>query len=423
MSLALAAYRGLTRLAEPLAPALLDLRARDGKEDPERLVERLGRPGAPRPAGPLVWLHGVSVGETLSLLPLVTRLRERRPDLTLLVTSGTVTSAALLAERLPAGVIHQFAPVDAPGAVHRFLEHWRPDVGVLVESEIWPNLICGARAAGVQLALVSARITERSARNWSRFPRAARVLLESFSLILTQDEASAARIEALGGRAAGVANLKLAGLPLACDPGEFARLSAAIGDRAVITAASTHPGEETPIAQAVSGLPGQPLLIVVPRHPGRGPAIARRLRDLGLAVALRSAAEPLAADTQVYVADSLGEMGLFLRLADAVVMGGGFGQGVGGHNPLEPARLGKPTVSGPDVSNWGEVYRDLTNADAARIVETPEDLPGALTPFVLDPDHAAAAGERARRAAAVADVGLDRLWAALTPLLPPGGRR
>lgn len=418
MSLTLSIWRVLTGLAEPLAPWLLESRTRDGKEDPERRGERLGHAGVARPAGPLVWLHGVSVGETLSLIPLVERLREQRPDLTVLVTSGTVTSAALLAERLPAGVIHQYAPVDVPGAVGRFLDHWRPALGVFVESELWPNLIIAARDVDVRLALVSARITERTARNWSRLPGAAREILGAFDLILTQDEASAERVELLGGRVAGVANLKLVGRPLGHDAAEFSSLSAAIGDRAVVTAASTHPGEEGPIAEAVAGLPGPPLLILAPRHPGRGKLLAERLREAGHVTALRSAGEPLTRKTDIYVADTLGELGLFLRLADVVVMGGSFGEGVGGHNPLEPARLAKPAISGPDVANWGQIYRDLAAAGGVRMINGPEDLAGALAAFVTDPQLAGSVGERARRKASEADVGLERLWTALAPLLP-----
>ena len=421
MALPLKIWRVVARLAEPLAPALLESRTRDGKEDPDRLGERLGRAGLPRPSGPLVWLHGVSVGETLSVIPLVERLRETRPDLAVLVTSGTVTSAALLAERLPAGALHQYAPVDAPGAVDRFLAHWRPALGIFVESELWPNLIGAAHAADVRLALVSARITERTARNWSRLPGAAREILSAFDLILTQDEASAERVELLGGRVGGIANLKLVGRPLGHDGAAFSALSAAIGDRAVVTAASTHPGEEGPIAEAVAGLPGQPLLIMAPRHPGRGKLLAQRLREAGHVTALRSAGEPLTQRTGVYVADTLGELGLFLRLADVVVMGGSFGDGVGGHNPLEPARLGKPAISGPDVANWVQVYRDLTAAGGVRMIKGPADLAAALSDLVADPGLAASVGERARRKAAEADIGLERLWAALAPLLPPRG--
>ena len=186
-TLPLAIYAAATGLLEPLAPALLRRRARAGKEDLGRLAERLGRPALARPAGPLVWLHGVSVGESLSLLPLVEALQARRPDLNLLVTSGTVTSALVVAKRLPKGVIHQFAPVDAPGAASRFLDHWRPDAALLVESELWPNLIVAAKARGVRLALLSARMTQKSADGWTRAPVTARALLQAFDLILPQD--------------------------------------------------------------------------------------------------------------------------------------------------------------------------------------------------------------------------------------------
>ena len=183
MTLPLALYGLATGLAEPLAPFILKRRAKVGREDPLRLDERLGRTRSPRPPGPLVWLHGVSVGETVSLLPLVEGLRARRPDLGLLVTSGTRASAELLGRRLPAGVRHQYVPVDTPGAVRRFLNHWRPDLGVFAESELWPNLILTARRRGTRLVLASARITEGTARTWRRAPASARRLLSAFDLI------------------------------------------------------------------------------------------------------------------------------------------------------------------------------------------------------------------------------------------------
>ncbi|HST90812.1 MAG TPA: glycosyltransferase N-terminal domain-containing protein, partial [Brevundimonas sp.] len=198
MSPALILYRLLTRMLEPLAPRLLDARAREGKEDPVRVDERLGVPSVPRPEGDLVWLHGVSVGETLSLLPVVERFRQVRPDLTVLVTSGTLTSATLMAKRLPPDVIHQFAPVDAPGAVAAFLDHWRPALAVFVESELWPNLILEARRREVRLVLASARITDKTVDGWRRFPGAAREVLAAFDCVLPQDETSATRLESLG---------------------------------------------------------------------------------------------------------------------------------------------------------------------------------------------------------------------------------
>src|SRR5690606_21181197 len=266
---ALIAYRLLTRLLEPLAPRLLDARVRKGKEDPARVDERLGQPGMARPDGPLVWIHGVSVGEALSILPLAERIRKDRPDVTVLVTTGTLTSAQVLASRLPRGVIHQFAPVDAPSAVAAFLDHWRPNVGVFVESELWPNLLTTAQKRGVPLALVSARITDKTAQGWRKAPGMARALMNGFSHVWPQDQDSADRLTALGARVDGQVNLKLSGEPLPYDRGEFSRLSALIDDRPVVVAASTHEHEEMAIVGALDHLADRLFLIVVPRHPER----------------------------------------------------------------------------------------------------------------------------------------------------------
>ncbi|MGA0543951.1 3-deoxy-D-manno-octulosonic acid transferase [Brevundimonas sp. VNH65] len=427
MSPALTLYRLATRLIEPLAPRLLDRRAAQGKEDPARVDERLGVPGVARPDGDLVWLHGVSVGETLSLLPLVERFRRSRPDLTVLVTSGTVTSADLMARRLPPGVIHQYAPIDGPCAVAAFLDHWRPSLGVFVESELWPNLLVEADRRGVRLALVSARVTEKSADGWKRAPGMARRLLSTFDLILPQDPASADRLSAMGGRIDGEVNLKLSGEPLPHDAAAFSRLSAAIGDLPVVVVASTHEAEELALARALSNLAQPICLILVPRHPERGPAIGADLAAAGFAVSLRSLGQAPDADGAVHIADTLGELGLFLRLADVVVMGGSFApalglEPVGGHNPLEPARLGKPTISGPDASNWRAVAALLVEAGGLTVVQTPSDLPAVIAPLLTDPAAAVAMGERARRAAVDAGSGLDRLWTALTPLMPDRGK-
>jgi len=428
VSPALIAYRLLTRMLEPLAPRLLDARAKQGKEDPVRVDERLGLTSVRRPAGDLVWLHGVSVGETLSLLPLVERLRKARPDLTVLVTSGTLTSATLLARRLPPGVIHQFAPVDAPGAVAAFLDHWKPSLAVFVESELWPNLILEARRRGVKLVLASARITEKTVEGWRRFPGPVREILSAFDRILPQDETSAARLESLGARIDGHVNLKLSGEAPPHDPAAFTRLSAAIGDRPVVVAASTHDGEEIALVRALDKLADRLCLIIVPRHPDRTPDIAAALTRDGYRFALRSQGRELDRDTDLYVADTLGEMGLFLRLADVVVMGGSFSASlekppVGGHNPLEPARLGKPAVTGPDMTNWAAVADALVNAGGLIVVQAPWDLPAVLAPLLADEADAKRMGERGRRAAAEAGSGLDRLWDALEPLLPPRVRK
>ena len=265
--LSLRAYQAAAGLASPLARSLLEARARRGKEDPERLEERLGHASAPRPEGPVVWMHGASVGESVSLLPLVAWLAAERPDIGVVVTSGTRASAEIMARRLPAGAVHQYAPIDTPGAVGRFLAHWRPALGVFAESELWPNLILAARAAGVRLALVSARMTAKSARGWSGRPAAARAMLTSFDLVLPQDAATQARLEGLGARVDGRLNLKRAGATLDCDPAELARLRAMIGTRQVMVAVSTHAPEEAMIAAAAGRIASRPLAVIAPRHP------------------------------------------------------------------------------------------------------------------------------------------------------------
>ncbi|HEX6858714.1 MAG TPA: 3-deoxy-D-manno-octulosonic acid transferase [Caulobacteraceae bacterium] len=411
MSLGLGLYRAATALLEPLAGNVLRGRARRGKEDAARLGERLGHASVARPAGRLVWLHAASVGESLSILPLIARLRAERPEVAVLVTSGTVTSAQLLARRLPAGAVHQFAPVDGPRAARRFLDHWRPDLAIFVESELWPNLLRQAKARGCKLALLSARITRESAKGWRRAPGAARALLGAFDLIMAQDSASKARLTALGARTAGVANLKLAGEPLSADAKAVAALKKAIGARRVILAASTHPGEEEMIAACA---PQDALLIVAPRHPERGESVVAALQMMNLATARRSTGEPLTADTRAYVADTLGEMGLLYGVADVAVMGGSFAPGIGGHNPLEPARQGVPVVTGPHVFNFAEVYEAMVEAGAAVVADDPQALFDALA----DLPRLKAMGETARRFAGGGARALDDTWTALEPLLP-----
>jgi len=410
----LAFYGVLTALLEPFAPALLRRRAARGKEDAARLGERLGRASVPRPDGGLVWLHGVSVGEVTSLLPLIAALREGRPELALLVTSGTTTAAELLARRLPDGVIHQYAPIDTPQTVDRFLSHWRPSLAIFVESELWPNMIQEAHARGVKLALVSARLTEGTARNWTRFPVAAHEIFSSFDLILPQDEATAQRVRLLGGSPGPKLNLKLAGDPLPVDQGELVRAQETAAGRRVILAASTHPGEDEIVVEAFRAAvhdPAEALLILAPRHPDRGPDLAARFQ-----ATRRGAGEAPAGP--IHVADTLGELGLFFRLADIVVMGGAFLPGIGGHNPLEPARIGRPILTGPHAFNAAEAYSDMF-ADAAAIeADDAASLARHIRGLLDNPAIARRMGEAAlayadRQAAAV-EAALEHL----EPLMP-----
>ncbi len=416
---ALALYALCAGLAEPLAPWLLRARVRRGKEDPGRQGERLGRTDRPRPEGPLMWIHGVSVGESLSHLPLVERMARERPDVVLLVTSGTRTSAELLSRRLPPGVIHQYAPIDAPAAVGRFLDHWRPDLGVFVESELWPNLILSAAARGVRLALIGARISERSARRWTRARSSAAALLETFDLIWTQDAPTRDWVEDLGIEVAGRLDLKRLAAPLPCDEAALAALRDVVQGRPVVVAASTHAGEETLVATAAAGCDPRPLLVVVPRHPERGAEAAQALAAAGWRAGRRSLGATPTSEGDAYVADSLGELGLFYRLGDVVVMGGSLIKGFSGHNPLEAARLGSPVISGPHMDAFAETYADLLAERAVLIAHDGPELGTALSALVKEPSLARALGERGRAFCERAPEGFEDLWASLLQRLPP----
>ena len=427
---ALLLWRLGARLAVPALGWHLRRRARRGKEIAARLAERRGE-GAARPAGRLLWLHAASVGETLSVVPLLEALAHRAPDLHLLVTTGTVTAAGVLRQRLPDALdgrlLHRFVPLDVPGWVARFLDGWRPDCGVLVESELWPNLIAAAGARGLPLALVNARFSPRSARHWRLAPGLARWLLGAFRLVTAQTEADAARLRGCGApdvRCLG--NLKDAAPPLPAEPGALAALRAAIGDRPVLLAASTQPGEEALVAAAHDHLlAAHPALltILVPRHPERGAAIAAGLAAArpGAAVARRAAGALPGAETALYVADTLGELGLFYRLAGVCLVGGSLVPH-GGQNPREPARLGFPILLGPHTWNFAEVVARLLAAGGAeRVAPDPAALAAAAGAVLSDPARGRAMAQAAA-AALAPEAGLPaRLAELLTGLLPAAG--
>ena len=414
--LPLMAWRLAAAALEPLAPALLRRRAARGKEDAARLSERLGRASQPRPPGALAWLHGASVGEGLSLLPLAHALAARRPDLRLLLTTGTAASARLLGERLPSGAVHQFLPVDAPGAAARFLAHWRPDLAVFAESEVWPNLLHAARRSGARTALVSARLSPGSVRGWARAPRSARALFGGFDLVLAQDDAAASGLASLGARDDGRLNLKRAGQPLPLDRAAAARTRAALLGAPLVVAASTHPGEDEIALDAFVRLQRPDArLALVPRHPERGPAVVEAVRARGVSVALRSAGFT-PESTRVHVADTLGELGLWYALADTVLVGGSLLPGPGGHNPLEPARAGAAIVSGPHVANWAGVYAGL--GDAVVYASDADGLCAAWSGDLSDPAAARARGASAKAAAGLDDGGLAAAADRLAALLP-----
>lgn len=383
-----------------------------------RWTERLGVAGIPRPDGPIAWLHGVSVGESLSLIPLAERILRLRPEAWVLFTSGTRASADILGARLGERMLHQYAPLDLPNAVKRFLDHWRPVMGVLVESEIWPNLILGARNQGARLVLASARMSARSAANWRRVPTLSRTLFGAFDLILARDAASADALTGLGARIDGLADFKFGAPPLPADNEVLDRVRAELGDRRIHLAASTHPGEDEIVLGAFrsAGLQGRAKLVIAPRHVERGQAVAQAARSLGFATSLRSTGAGLR-NADVHVADTVGELGLWYRLARLAFIGGSLGgNGVGGHNPLEPARLDCPFISGPGIENW-PIYTDLVGAAATALIR-PDELRDWFRRAEESPEYPRAMAARASTFTRSRDIdavsALDRV-AALMP--------
>jgi 3-deoxy-D-manno-octulosonic-acid transferase len=415
-----ALYAGAAWALGPAIRILLLLRRARGKEDPARLPERLGRAGLPRPEGPLVWLHGASVGEALSALPLIERLLAGDPARSVLVTTGTVTSARLMAERLPERAFHQFAPVDIPAAVARFLDHWRPDLALWLESELWPNMIAAAVRRSVPMALVNARLSKRSYRRWRCLPGFARSLLGAFRLCLAQSPEDAGRFRALGApHVESPGNLKYASPPLPADPAALEALRASIGARPLWLAASTHIGEEAIVAEAHRKLRNRHpalLTVIVPRHPERGAAIAAELAAAGLAVARRGADESPTPSTDIYLADTLGELGLFYRLAQISFVGGSLVPH-GGQNLLEPAQLGCAVLHGPAVFNFEAIAAAMKAAGATERVHDAGGLAAAVDTLLTDAELRARRAEAASEVAAGEAGVLDRVMAALGPLL------
>ncbi|HEY4136049.1 MAG TPA: 3-deoxy-D-manno-octulosonic acid transferase [Alphaproteobacteria bacterium] len=413
-------YRGLTAVAGPAVTLYLRRRLARGKEDPARFHERFGEARVARPAGRLVWLHAASIGEAFSVLRLIDRLLVDHPALHVLITTGTVSSAQLLGNRLPPRAIHQYVPVDRMAWVRRFLDHWRPDAALWVESEIWPNLIGETRARGVPMLLLNARISPKSFAGWQRVPGIARALFGGFARCLAQDEDEAGRLRALGARDVRVTgNLKNADRPLPADPAGLVALRDQIGARPVWIAASTHDGEEAMVAEAQAILArARPtiLTIIAPRHPPRGPEIAAQLRARGLGVACRSAHEPIAPDTAIYLADTLGELGLLYRVAPIAFIGGSLVPR-GGQNMLEPARLDAAIVAGPHMENFRAMARDMDAADAWLRVGDAASLAAAVDRLLADDILRERLIMAAQRVASRQDDVLDRVAAEVAPFL------
>jgi 3-deoxy-D-manno-octulosonic-acid transferase len=415
--LALQAYRLAATAFAPAAPILLRARARRGKEEPSRLSERLGYPNLPRPNGNLIWFHGASVGECLSVLPLIRALLEE-PNRSVLVTSGTITSAKLLHERLPPRAFHQFVPIDLPAATRRFLGYWRPDAGLFVDSELWPNLLSGAHAQGVKLALINGRMSARSFSGWRRAKASARSIMSCFDLCLAQDEASADHLTFLGAKDVRVTgNLKADVQPDPPETSALAELTRSVGSRPVFLAASTHPGEDETILPAHDILRREYpdlLTIIVPRHPARAPDIAMLC---GTRAVLRRSEPALPKpDTAVYIADTIGELPLFYTIAPFAFVGGSLVPH-GGQNPLEAARLERAVMAGPHRENFSLIYSAIFAAQGRGGILSCAEIVALARRWLNDPAECMATGAAAAGAAILLGGALTKTRRAVEALL------
>lgn len=397
MGLLLRACLLAARAIPLIAPALLRRRLARGKELPDRYREKLGMPGQPRPEGRLIWLHAVGLGEVMALRGLIAALADLAPDVAFLVTSGTRGSAEVFGANLPARCRHQFLPLDGPAYLDRFLDHWRPDLAIWAEQDLWPGAVVATARRGIPLALVNARMNAAALHRRMRWRGLYAELFAHFGLIAAQDPASVAHLTALGATGVRVTGaFKAAAPPLAADPQMLDQARAALAGRLPLLLASSHPEDEAVALDAfrqISGDPRQPVLLTAPRDPKRGAEIAGKAAALGLTTARRSAGQgPEAAD--VWIVDTLGEMGLWCRLCPVTLVGGTFGP-TEGHNPWEPAALGSAILHGPRVANFAADFAMLDGAGAARLI-TPETLAAA---FLSDPAPMAARAQELSRAA------------------------
>ena len=419
---AIRAYRALTRYAAPLAPLMLAWRTRIGKEEPARRPERYGKASIDRPAGFLAWFHAASVGETNAVLPVIEAIAAEHPEINLLLTTGTVTSAKLARARLPEGAVHQYVPLDNQDYVRRFLKHWRPDLAVFVESEIWPNLVLETSTLHIPLVLVNGRMSFRSFRRWRGRPGLSRPLFSAFNLVLAQNERMAQRFAALGTpRAVPVGNLKADAPPPPVELAGHKKLAAALAGRTVWLAASTHPGEDNIAAVAHLAMKKacpDLLTVIVPRHPERGPFIARLLAGADLNVTLRSEGKLPEAGTDIYIADTIGELGLFYNLVPVALIGGSLVPH-GGQNPVEAIKLGAAVMTGPHWRNFADAYDELLRAGGAVQVSDAQSL--ANTALLLLENAQARGRIMSRAEGAVARLGgaLPRTISELEQFLPP----
>ena len=415
-------YRLATSIVAPLIPLWLRWRKLSGKEDNHRIRERYGYASKPRPKGTLVWLHAASVGESNSVLVLIQKIRDKYPDLHLLLTTGTVTSANLMQKRLPKTVIHQYVPIDTPAATRRFIRHWHPDIAFWVESEFWPNLVMETNEAEAFMGIINGRMSERSFAGWQKRPNIIKPMLSAFNIVFTQTQADGERLKLIGAKDVQcLGNLKYDAAFLPCNEEELIELQSDTADRAVWLAASTHPGEEVLIAKTHALLSvNHPnlLTIIVPRHPGRGVEIAASLPK----AVLRSQSKTITADTKFYIADTLGELGLFYRLSEIVFMGGSLVKH-GGQNPLEPGRLSCAILTGPHTDNFADIYREMEQAGCVFRIDSAETLATQISVLLKDDTERSRMQSTVKKWMEGKGGAAERLMEALAPVFDPGAKQ
>lgn len=379
-------YKALMTLAFPiLKVTYIRKRKKERKEHPTRFNERLGNYKVPRPQGKLYWMHGASVGESVSMLPLIDKLLKEDPELSILVTTGTLTSAEIMAKRLPKRAFHQFIPFDVPAFAQKLIKHFKPDAVLWFESELWPSLLSEIKKAKIPLVLVNGRISDKSFETWKKFKFVSKELLGYFSLCLGQSEQDKNRLILLGApKADCVGNLKFAGMPLPVDESKLNVLKEQIGDRPVFLLSSTHNDEEERFALYLPWFKDnvdRVLTIVVPRHPNRGDDIVRMYRCRYFNVAQRSREEDITPETDIYVADTIGEMGLWYALSSISFIGGSLIPH-GGQNFMEAARDKNAVLVGPNMQNFAEMMNRARFYDAVYQVGSAEEaVEEAITLF------------------------------------------
>ncbi len=381
-------YRALTYTSAPFLQNLLKQRLKNGKELPTRFTEKKSIINITRPDGHLVWIHAASVGEAQSALVVINKILEHNAATNILVTTGTVTSAALMEQKLPVQAIHQFAPLDHPIWVQKFLNHWKPDGILWMESELWPNMLHEIRRRNIKAFLINAHMSEKSYTSWKRIPNLPKHILKTFEKILCQTQEDKRRYDALGARNTIITdNLKYSAAPLAYDQNDLEKISEATQHRPLWLYASTHKGEEK-IAiethQALQGTYPNLLTIIVPRHPERRDEIRKTTQSMKTAFRGETKNLPQQED-QIYVADTLGELGLFYKLCPIAVIGRSFSNdGGGGHNPIEAAQLGCAVLHGPHVQNLQDIYDDMIAQNACIKLEKPEELAAHIKTLLGD---------------------------------------